>query len=146
MVESIMKAIAAVLHTAFPNAAIYTEDVPQGFTAPCFFIMLLNSTQKPRLGYRFYQDYFFDVQYFPENQSRANAEIQNMALELYDNLEFIPWEKRLLKGIDMRHEQQEGMLHFFITFYAAGERERERLANMEDLTIKERVKKHGRKD
>lgn len=145
MLEIIIKAIGAALHEAFPNVTIYAEDVPQGLTEPCFFISLLNTAQKPRLGYRFLQNYFFNIQYFPESENRANAEMYSVALALYECLEYISYGEWRFKGIDMRHEQQEGILHFFITFYAAGEREKERLATMEHLTIQERVKQYGHK-
>lgn len=143
MIKEIIKGIATVLHNAFPTVEIYTENVPQGFSLPCFFIRILRVSQKPQLGNRFSQEYFFDIHYFPESENKANEEMNEVALRLYDLLEHIAYDSWRFSGRNMYHEQQEEALHFFISFFGWGYREKERLANMEHLTIEERVKKYG---
>lgn len=144
MIEKMIMAIAGELGQCFPESAIYTESVPQGFRQPCFFICLLNSLQKSLLGGRFLQSYFFDVQYFPKNELRSNRESNSTAAVLYDILEYIRVDTGLIRGVDMRNEQTDGVLHFFVTYHGLGERIREPSPYMEHLKVEGRSRQHGR--
>lgn len=87
MIDKIIKAMAGTLHMAFDDITIYTENVPQGFCESSFFIRLLNAKQKPLLGNRFFQEYLFDIHYFPKSEYRENEEMNRVTLKLYDILE-----------------------------------------------------------
>lgn len=144
MIDSIVNGIAGALYQTFQNHHIYSEHMRQGFQEPCFLIRNIRASQKPLLGNRFQQNYFFDIHYFPKENCKENQAIQKTALQLYDALEYISGEKGPLRGKNMYHEVVDDVLHFFIEYEAFGCREKEKLPNMQDLTVYGEVGKNGR--
>lgn len=117
MVNKIIDGISIKLNQVFGDEVrIYSENVTQGLTTPCFFIATLNVSQNPMLGKRAYRKNFFDVHYFPA-VSNSKGECETVASDLYDVLENITLiDTDILRGINMRHEIQEGVLHFFVEY------------------------------
>lgn len=115
--EEIKKAIIKRLTTAFPAANTYGEQIKQGFKEPCFFVQQIDGAQLRGIDRQYNRTAVFDVHYFPDGASlKAKEECNAMAAQLYDVLEYVRWQDDLFRGLNLRHEVVDDVLHFFINF------------------------------
>lgn len=87
---TIIERIANELARISPNTTIYTENQPNGFDEPCFFIGRAgNTTQKPELFDYEVRKLPYQVVYFPPEEN-ANEALDEMETLLMDNLTVLP--------------------------------------------------------
>ena len=87
---TIIERIANELARISPNTTIYTENQPNGFEEPCFFIGRAgNTTLKPELFDFEVRKMPFQVVYFPPEEN-ANEALDEMETLLMDNLTVLP--------------------------------------------------------
>lgn len=87
---TIIERIADELAHISPNTTIYTENQPNGFEEPCFFIGRAgNTTLKPELFDYEVRKMPFQVVYFPAEEN-ANEALDEMEALLMDNLTVLP--------------------------------------------------------
>ena len=87
---TIIERIADELARISPNTTIYTENQPNGFDEPCFFIGRAgNTTLKPELFDYEVRKMPFQVVYFPPEKN-ANEALDEMEALLMDNLTVLP--------------------------------------------------------
>lgn len=87
---TIIERIANELARISPNTTIYTENQPNGFEEPCFFIGRAgNTTLKPELFDYEVRKMPFQVVYFPPEEN-ANEALDEMETLLMDNLTVLP--------------------------------------------------------
>lgn len=87
---TIIERIADELARISPNTTIYTENQPNGFDEPCFFISRAgNTTLKPELFDYEVRKMPFQVVYFPPEEN-ANEALDEMEALLMDNLTVLP--------------------------------------------------------
>ncbi|NRO27707.1 phage tail terminator family protein [Lactobacillus helveticus] len=87
---TIIERIADELARISPNTTIYTENQPNGFEEPCFFIGRAgNTTLKPELFDYEVRKMPFQVVYFPPEEN-ANEALNEMETLLMDNLTVLP--------------------------------------------------------
>ena len=116
MLNKIRNAIAVKLNEVFGDAyLVHTEEIKQGLKEPCFFILFLNPSREKKLGARYLMRYPIDVHYFPVGANK-NEDINNIADQLYDALEYITVDEALIRGDKMRFEISGGVLHFFVEY------------------------------
>lgn len=83
---TIIERIADELARISPDTTIYTENQPNGFEEPCFFIGRAgNTTLKPELFDYEVRKMPFQVVYFPPEEN-ANEALDEMETLLMDNL------------------------------------------------------------
>ncbi|EHQ92097.1 hypothetical protein DesyoDRAFT_5165 [Desulfosporosinus youngiae DSM 17734] len=124
-VNLIRDSIISVLDQNFPDISIYEEELAEDFEEPCFFVKLLSASQEQLLGQRYQRFHFFDLHYY----GGSNGNLHDMAEQLYDKMELISVDGRLVRGTGMRHEIVDGVLHFFVAynFYVLRRAESDRL-------------------
>lgn len=87
---TIIERIADELARISPNTTIYTENQPNGFEEPCFFIGRAgNTTLKPELFDYEVRKIPFQIVYFPPEKN-ANEALNEMETLLMDNLTVLP--------------------------------------------------------
>ena len=87
---TIIERIADELARISPETTIYTENQPNGFDEPCFFIGRAgNATLKPELFDYEVRKMSFQVVYFPPEEN-ANEALDEMEALLMDNLTVLP--------------------------------------------------------
>lgn len=115
---------------------IYVDEVKQDLETPSFFIDLLAHTHTLFLGNRYYRTQTFDIVYFPSEDVVSNAEILSVTDELDYLLEYITLtDNTTLRGINLRHETVDNVLHFFLDYNFFVYKKEETL-NMEELQAK----------
>lgn len=73
MIERLYEAIASGLKTV-KLCKTYREDVPQGFTAPCFLVHVYEQEHSRGINGRLKNTVNLDILYFPENTGQAQLQ------------------------------------------------------------------------
>lgn len=110
-INNVRDAVVGALADSFPGIKVSDEEIKQGLGTRRFYVKLLGADQQTQIGSRYWREHLFDVHYFGPD----NANLHDVAERLYDVLELIPTEGRAMRGIRMRHETVDGVLHFFLT-------------------------------
>lgn len=117
MINDIINGIASALHQRFgAEYAIYKEDISQGFTEPCFSIVLIRSEKVPYLKNRYLLKHRFDVHFFPKPGKNKKSECYDVADTLHSTLEYINVLDFSFRGTKMTSEIVDGVLHFFVEY------------------------------
>ena len=117
MVNKIIDGISLKLYETFGETyRIYTEEIKQGLTEPCFFIQLLDPGNAPLVDKRTKRDHLFAIQYFPKSLNKARRECQEILELLYIALEYINVGEDLVRGIGMKGDITDGILTLTISF------------------------------
>ena len=115
MLNEIVNGIGLKLSKSFNGIDIHKEELEQGFEEPCFFIDLLNPSEKQIIGNRYLRSYLFDIVYFPKKKS--SEDIFEALDKLYSVLEYIELDDgTLIRGIERSSRKEDRILHFFITY------------------------------
>ena len=116
MISDVITAVSRTLDERFDGAyAVHTEKVEQGLAPPCFIITVVDAENTPLLRDRANRVYALDVVYI--SKSNTNAEMYAMADKLFSALGLVTMTdgSRLL-AYNMRYEEVDGDLHFFVTY------------------------------
>ena len=115
MLNEIVNGIGLKLSKSFNGINIHKEELEQGFEEPCFFIDLLNPSEKQIIGNRYLRSYLFDIVYFPKKKS--SEETFEVLDKLYSVLEYIELDDgTLIRGIERSSREEDRILHFFVTY------------------------------
>jgi hypothetical protein len=87
-ISDIVNGISIKIDAEFPNATIYTEKIPQGFSEPCFVIKMINLEDIKRMKGRWLVRPMFNIMYFPSNNG-GSTECYDVSLELQHALQEI---------------------------------------------------------
>lgn len=141
MLNKLIDAIALKLNLEFGDGyAIYKESVKQGLKEPCFFIVLLTSSQTQVLGKRYFREHPFDIHYFPITNDK-NTEFLDVVDKLNDVLEYITMDADLIRGTKISHEVVDDVLHFYVNYDFHVYKESVVVDPMETLTVDNGLKK-----
>ena len=133
-IQTVIDGIVGGIKAAYPDNDVYTENVEQGLTEPCFSVLCLNSNIKHEFDKRYLKTMLFCVHYFPEEHIDAKAECGDVSEELVSALEYITADGDMLRGTDLHSEIIDNVLSFFVTYSTFVYREPEDVEMMEELT------------
>lgn len=138
MFNAISDGISIKLNSVFGNGyEVSSEDIKQGFEAPCFFIKPMPTTNTKLLGKRKRRDYQFIVTYFPED---GNEEMMRVSEQMLDELEYITLVSgETLRALTLESEIVDGVLHVTVK-YAVFLNDFSREENMGDMDYSSGVK------
>ncbi len=142
MCNEILKGISLKLNEEFGNNyKYYIDRLEQGFSEPCFFILMLtdNSNLLIKNGYRYQSN--FDIHFYPNSIHKKNNEIHAAKDRLYDCLEYITVNGDLVRGISMRSEIVDGVLHFFVSYNMNLYKETKKDEYMEEVKVSAETEK-----
>lgn len=115
MFNEVIDAICLAISKAFPDREIYTEQVKQGFSTPCFFVTCINPKESRFLGDRFQHKGKYEINYFP-NGENPNREIVEVSETLSDILETLEVKEGLMRGTKMESTISDGVLSFLVNY------------------------------
>lgn len=115
-VLQIKNGITVKLNGAFPDAAIYGEEIRQGLKPPAFFVRALDSSTTKEIGRRRRRNVDFDVHYFPDPKKKQNDTLYAVGDTLSELFEYVETADGTLRPYSIRYELVDDMLHFFMSF------------------------------
>jgi hypothetical protein len=115
-IKNLIDAIAEALFQEFGSGyEIYTENVEQGLTEPCFMIRCLNPTKNRFLGRCYRRTNQFSIQYIPSTQE-AHDECNNVMERLFECLENVILHGKPIHGAELHGEITDEVLTFTINY------------------------------
>lgn len=114
-IDDITVAISRKLHEAFGSSyKKYTDEIPQGFQTPCFFIQILSFEHIKQIGNRWKVTPLFNVQYFPSNGASESANMSLKVQRALKDVTLINGAVMLARGANS--EIVDGIGHNFMRF------------------------------
>ena len=133
-IQNIINAIAEALFQEFgADYEIYTENVEQGLTEPCFLIRCLKPTMNLFRGRIYKRTNQFSVQYIPSTQE-ANEECISVMERLFICLKNVIIHGKPVHGAELNGEVTDGILTFTVNYDGFVLQDEEEYI-MEDLDI-----------
>lgn len=135
-VQNLIDAIAEALFQKFGSRyEIYTEQVEQGLTEPCFLIRCLNPTKNRHLGVVYKRTNPFVIQYIPSTLE-AYAECASVLENLFECLECVTLDGKPVHGTEMNGEVIDGILNFKVNYdgFVLNEQDKTNMGKLEILT------------
>lgn len=115
MFNDVVDSICLAISKAFADKEIYTEQVKQGFSPPCFFVTCINPNESRFLGDRYQYKGKYEINYFPDDEN-SNREIVEVSETLSDILETIEVKGELTRGTKMESTISDGVLSFLVNY------------------------------
>lgn len=116
MVNKIVDGIVQAISAAYrEECEIYTENVEQGLTEPCFLIECINPSFGQFLGRRYQEKVPFCIHYFPKGPEKA-AECNAVISALTECLEYITVDGDMVRGTGMHAERDGDVMHFIVDY------------------------------
>lgn len=89
MTNEVIYAFSKALHSEFPSARKYIEDVPQDLKTPAFLLRTITASRDPQAVRTYMFDTLVSIQYFP---SAGREEINDVLDRMQECLEIIEVE------------------------------------------------------
>ena len=116
MIENIIKAIAKELKKISAKVNIYDEDIEEGYTELCFFIVWEDDDEKKLVGNRYDFDLHFRVTYFQDfNEDNTNYKIYNVREKLETQFCYVEFNNIYFRIKEKHFDKQDKDLHFTFT-------------------------------
>lgn len=120
MYEQILNGIAARLKELFGGEImVYTDSKVKEPHFPCFFVELVEHTEKPLIGQRYYRKTDVAIRYMTETEENGSGELNAVADFLMDGMEYINLsDGSLLRGTGKRAkpDYSQKMLTFLLSY------------------------------
>lgn len=117
MIDSIISGISNALFEQF-GYVNYGDKIPQDLDPPCFFIQCIEPKNKKYIGKRYLRRYHFMIQYFPQSNSEPATECNSVGETMFECLEVIKVDDFFLRGMEMKFEVVDDVLHFSVDYNA----------------------------
>lgn len=112
----VIDAICKALSEEFPDKAIFTDTVEQGFTPGSFFVSLLRADNKRFRWNRFTRTHHVSVQYMPESDRESEEECWRVAESARNALTWIKVGGNYVEGTEYNSEITDGVLTVTVTY------------------------------
>lgn len=117
MVNAVLNAVTKQLGTTFGNTnRYYVEDVEQMLETPCFNIALLLPLQRSRSPVLYDRKFPIVIHWFSDSKNNIKKECYEMAEQVVECLEYLPFKDTLLRGEDISWQIVDDVLQIFITY------------------------------
>lgn len=117
MVNAVLDAVTKQLGTTFGNSnRYYVEDIEQGLVKPAFHVghrILLQRSRSPILYDRTFP---MVIHWFSDSKNNIKKECYEMAEQVVECLEYLPFKDTLLRGEDISWQIVDDVLQVFITY------------------------------
>lgn len=120
MFNNLLQAISRAIYNEFKDDyKVYIDEVEQGLQEPCFFIGIIESSQKQELENRRHIKNLVEIRYFPK--TGKTTEINDIKSTLYKILEYIEMldfegKKHIIHGLEMQDVTSDKVLIFLVQY------------------------------
>lgn len=133
----------AVLNEFGAEYKFVTNIGQSGSEEGSFYIHSYESTREMLFARQYKSKNSFTIYYYPKSMEAYTEEFGSTCERLYDCLEYIRENDNVIRGMNMRSEVYEGVLHFFVDYYLNLQKETVEEASFDELVVQEGVKKSG---
>ena len=134
MVNSILDAVTKQLGKTFGlDYRYYVENVQQDLVKPCFTIDMLLPTERSKSPILYERTMPMVIHYFSGSKENLKKDCYAMAERTLECLEYIPYEKTMLRGEDISWQIVDDVLQIFITYRFTTVMSKGTVDNMEEI-------------
>lgn len=117
MVNSFLSAVTKQLGTTFGTKyRYYVENVEQGLTKPCFTVDMLLPLQRSKSPILYDRTMPIVVHYFSDSVNEIKKDCYDMAEQIVECLEYLPFNNTLVRGEDISWQIVDDVLQIFVTY------------------------------
>lgn len=117
MVNEFLSAVTKQLGTTFGTKyRYYVENVEQGLTKPCFTVDMLLPLQRSKSPTLYDRTMPIVVHYFSDSKDEIKKDCYDMAEQIVECLEYLPFKNTLIRGEDISWQIVDDVLQIFITY------------------------------
>lgn len=146
MIDTLLtEGITEALYTAF-KVPVYVEWKENRTKFPCFIVSVADSNNDLHVSKLYDRKLDYSIKYFLNAESIPvdyRKDLLQIGEELYDVLEYVKVGDRITRGEDMKYNENDGVLHFSVTYEMLLHKEAKRVPVMERLQVNERSSKNG---
>lgn len=146
MIDTLLtEGITEALYTAF-KVPVYVEWKENRTKFPCFIVSVADSNHDLHVSKLYDRKLDYTVKYFLNAESIPvdyRKDLLQIGEELYDVLEYVKVGDRITRGEDMKYNENDGVLHFSVTYEMLLHKESKKAPAMERLQVNERSSKNG---
>lgn len=146
MIDTLLtEGITKALYDAF-KVPVYLEWKENKMKFPCFVVRVTDSNHDLHVSKLYDRKLDYSVKYFLNAESIPvdyRKDLLQIGEELYDILEYVKVGDRITRGEDMKYNENDGVLHFSVTYEMLLHKEAKRVPAMERLQVNERSSKNG---
>ena len=136
MINNIIKGISNAIYAEFGSEYdIYTDNVKQGFSEPCFFIKALNPSNNMYLGNRRKLTNPFVIQYFPKSE-KVQTECNDVSDRLMNILDIITVDEDKVIGSNLQCQVTDNVLTCTVNYNFFGYKNVTKEPTFEDIKVK----------
>ncbi len=118
MYNEIMDAVTRKLNEIFPEAEIGTNPLGEGIEKPYFEVGLLESSEKPVNGQRYFRSIRMYVKYCQQNSDQLSRDLNLVLESLMDKLEYISLiGGSIIRGCSRSGKIEGGILNFLVDYH-----------------------------
>lgn len=146
MIDTLLtEGITKALYDAF-KVPVYLEWKENKMKFPCFVVRVTDSNHDLHVSKLYDRKLDYSIKYFLNAESIPvdyRKDLLQIGEELYDVLEYVKVGDRITRGEDMKYNENDGVLHFSVTYEMLLHKEAKRVPAMERLQVNERSSKNG---
>lgn len=132
--ENVLKGLVKRLRESFPDYRVYTENVEQGLSPPCFSVICEQPVFRRFMGKRFIRGFDFCIYYYPKSDDFF-SEINSVSEQLIPSLELIEVDGDLIRGSKFSTKTVDDVM-VICAAYEVFVYEEEKIPVMEKLTYR----------
>lgn len=134
MVTSILNSVTKQLGTTFGTGyRYYVENVEQNLTKPCFTIDVLMPMERSKSPVLYDRTMPIVVHYFSDSKTNLKQDCYSMAERVVECLEYLPYQRSLIRGENISWQMVDDVLQIFITYRFTTIKTEGTADNMEDI-------------
>lgn len=146
MIDTLLtEGITKALYDAF-KVPVYLEWKENKMKFPCFLVSVADSNHDLHVSKLYNRKLDYTVKYFLNAESIPvdyRKDLLQIGEELYDILEYVKVGDRITRGEGMKYNENDGVLHFSVTYEMLLHKESKKDPAMERLKVIERSSKNG---
>ena len=117
MVADFLNAVTTQLGKTFgATYHYYVENVEQGLKQPCFTVDMITLVERSKSSFLYDRTMPLVVHYYNKNPVGNKTECYQIAEQLVECLEYIPFKNTLIRGEQISWQMVEDVLQVFITY------------------------------
>ena len=146
MIDTLLtEGITKALYDAF-KVPVYLEWKENKMKFPCFLVSVADSNHDLHVSKLYDRKLDYSIKYFLNAESIPvdyRKDLLQIGEQLYDILEYVKVGDRITRGENMSYRENDGILHFDVTYEMLLHKEAKRVPAMERLQVNERSSKNG---
>ena len=137
--------ITKALYDAY-KVTVYLQWKENKMKFPCFLVSVADSNHDLHVSKLYDRKLDYTVKYFLNDESIPvdyRKDLLQIGEQLYDILEYVKVGDRITRGEGMKYNENDGVLHFIVTYEMLLHKEAKRVPAMERLQVNERSSNNG---